>query len=335
MEIKHIHALLDNRSLPGNYINTGLKETHISWIILTDDFAYKIKRPVRYSFADFSSPEKRKYFCYKELELNRRLAPDMYLDVLPVTNKMTGAIQENEREKVIDHAIQMKRMDNNREMDKLLEKDKVTKKHIDSLARKISDFHKKARVIVAPFNIENLKEDYSDIKSVGSYVKEMAGGDTEKKIANCIEKSSTFLNDNKDLINERVKNDSRKDCHGDLNAYNIFLYDDPVIFDCIEFNDDFRHIDILNEIAFLCVDLDFFERDDLGELFCDKYFKYSGAEDNRDTKKLLNYFKSYRANIRAKVTIMSAEKSGADINSQKLIDAQKYVDLMTKYSESI
>jgi uncharacterized protein len=335
MEIKHIHALIDNRSLPGNYNNAGLKETHISWIILTDDFAYKVKRPVKYSFADFSSPGKRKHFCYKELELNRRLAPDMYLNVLPVTNKMTGTKQKYKREEVIDHAVQMKRMDNNKEMDRLLDKGKVTTKHIDSLAKKISDFHKKARVINNPFNFENLKDDYSDIKSVGSYVKEMAGGNTEKKIASCIEKSSTFLNDNKDLINERVKNNSRKDCHGDLNAYNIFLYDDPVIFDCIEFNDDFRYIDILNEIAFLCVDLDFFGRDDLGELFCDKYFKYSGIEDNPDTKKLLNYYKSYRANIRAKVTIISAEKSDADINSQKLKDGQKYIDLMTKYSENI
>lgn len=334
MKIKHIHALIDNRSLPGNYMNTDLKETHISWIILTDDLAYKIKRPVSYSFADFSSPEKRKHLCYKELELNRRLAPDMYLDVLPVTNKMIEIKPENKREEVIDYAVQMKRMDNNKEMDKLLKNKKVNTRQIDKLAKKVSGFHKQARVINKPFNINNLKEDYSDIKSVGSYVKKMAGENWEKKIAGCIEKSSMFLNINNDLINDRVKNNFRKDCHGDLNAYNIFLYDDPVIFDCIEFNDDFREIDILNEIAFLCVDLDFFDREDLGEIFCDKYFKYSRTEDNPDTKKLLAYYKSYRANIRAKVTLISAKKSDTNINSQKIKDSKKYIDLMKKYSES-
>ena len=107
MEIKQIHALINNCSLPGNCDNAGLTETHISWIILTDDFAYKIKRPVKYSFVDFSSIERRKHFCQKELKLNRRLAPEMYLDVLPVTKNMVEAETGNGEDEIIDFAVQI------------------------------------------------------------------------------------------------------------------------------------------------------------------------------------------------------------------------------------
>lgn len=335
MEIKQIHALINNCSLPGNCDNAGLTETHISWIILTDDFAYKIKRPVKYSFVDFSSIERRKHFCQTELKLNRRLAPEMYLDVLPVTRNMVEAETGNGEEEIIDFAVQMKRMDNNKEMDKLLEKNKVAPGHIQTLARKISDFHKQVNVIKKSFDIDNLQKNYSDIKPVASYIKENAGEQWYNKVTRCINSSSLFLKKNKDLINERVRNGYRKDCHGDLNAHNIFLYEDPVIFDCIEFNDEFRYIDVLNDIAFLCVDLDFFGREDLSELFCISYHDHFGMNNNHKTRQLLSYYKSFRANIRAKVTLISAKKMNVGESSKEILDAVKYIDLMEKYSEAI
>jgi len=142
--------------------------------------------------------------------------------------------------------------------------------------------------------------------------------------------SDTFLKENSTLLKERMNKGFIKDCHGDLNSSNIFLYDDPVIFDCIEFNEEFRKIDILNEIAFLCIDLDFFDREDLSTILYRKYLECYGIDENKRTGKLFMYYKSYRANIRAKVSILSARESNGDDKTKLLKEAGKYLRLMEK-----
>ncbi len=335
MDINQIHALINNRSLPGKYDNASLTETHISWIILTDDFAYKIKRPVSYSFVDFSSLKKRNYFCQKEIALNKRLAPEMYLKVLPVTVGMVAAEKGKDHEGIIDFAVQMKRMDNSREMDKMLGRNEVTKGGIDRLAKKIADFHNRVDVIDKPFDIDNIQETYSDIETVAPYLKKKAGEEMLNKVTGCIDTSNHFLKENAAFINERAAEGFRRDCHGDLNSHNIFLYPDPVIFDCIEFNDEFRHIDVLYDIAFLYVDLDFFGRKNLGERFCKIYFQHMGIRNDSFTERLLSYYKSLRANIRAKVTLIGAKNSDTNGSKEEIDDAKKYIELMTKYSMRI
>jgi aminoglycoside phosphotransferase family enzyme len=119
----------------------------------------------------------------------------------------------------------------------------------------------------------------------------------------------------------------------EIKETHIFLYNDPVIFDCIEFNKDFRYIDVLNEIAFLCVDLDFYGQKDLATLFFEKYLEYSGVKKDDSTEKLFRYYKSYRANVRAKVTLISAEKKGSGNNEKELKDAKIYLNLMKEYSQ--
>ena len=125
-----------------------------------------------------------------------------------------------------------------------------------------------------------------------------------------------------------------RDGHGDLNSRNIFLYDEPLIFDCIEFNAEFRQIDVLDEIAFLCMDLDFFEKERLSELFFKKYSEYAGIENSRATQRLFTYYKSYRANIRAKVTLLNAKKKESGGLSGKLDEARKYLGLMERYKDN-
>lgn len=332
MDSKQIHDLMDSCNLPGRCDQVSLKETHISWVILTNQYAFKIKRPVKYSFLDFSSLEKRKYYCHEELRLNKRLAPRMYLKVLPLSAGMLANTNYEKENEIIDYAVQMKRMDNKKEMDIMLKSDKVTDKHISKLARTTAHFHKQVDIIKKTFDTENFQKMYTDINSVIPYLKEMAGKEWADIINECIERSDLFLKENEEQLKNRTKKGFQKDCHGDLNSRNIFLYDNPVIFDCIEFNEEFRQIDVLNEIAFLCVDLDFFDKKDLGELFYQKYCKYYGVEDKSDTRRLFMYYKSYRANIRAKVTLISAEKIKAGRESEKIRDALKYIKLMQSYS---
>ncbi|MGC9343691.1 MAG: hypothetical protein ACP5E3_13390 [Bacteroidales bacterium] len=327
MDDKQIKKLANTNKLPGASGKAEIKETHISWLILYKHFVYKIKKPVKYSFVDFSTLEKREYYCKEEIRLNTRLAPHMYLDVIEICNDMLASGTTSDR-KILDYAVQMKRMDNKLEMDRLLEKDKVTKDSISSLAKKITDFHDRVDIVRKKFNRKSFQKMYSDIENQQSYVQENLGDDFGKKIEDSISKSEDFLANNEELMDTRVENGFRKDCHGDLNSHNIFLYDDPVVFDCIEFNKDFRYIDVLNEIAFLCVDLDFYKKENLGNLFYEKYLEFSSQEHEEPLRKLFQYYKSYRANVRAKVTLISAEEKGKENNKKELEDACFYLNLM-------
>jgi uncharacterized protein len=331
MDIQQVHALIDKRSLPGRCNNMQLKETHISWIVLSDDYAFKIKRPVRFSFVDFSTLASRKHFCQEELRLNKRLAPDMYLDVLPLTDKMMDE-GPGPDENIIDYAVQMKRMDDQKEMDKLLMSGNVTESQITNLAVKIADFHRKAETVRKESETDNLFRLFADIGSEISFLKEHLSVTRVKKIGDCIDGAGKYLRENEYLINDRIDSGLYRDGHGDLNSSNIFLYDDPVIFDCIEFDPEFRRIDIFNEIAFLLTDLDFFGREDLSELLLKNYCKSFNTMINREEMRLLNFYKSYRANVRAKVTLLKVGDENSGKNSDDIKDALKYLDLMETYS---
>jgi uncharacterized protein len=333
MNKEQVNKIKEECLFPDTCENSSLIETHISWIVLTDQFAFKIKRPVRFSFVDFSTLEKRKHYCHLEVKLNSRLAPEMYLGVFPVTKKLFDPGVPDEENETIDYAIQMLRMDNEKEMDKLLKNNLVKETLLKRLAEVIARFHKKAKVIKDAFDTTGFQEEYADISTVLDVINEKIGKAWGDKILRCIEKSNSYLNAHRSLINERIINGFHRDCHGDLNASNIFLYEDPVIFDCIEFNKKYRHIDVLNEIAFLCVDLDFFNKKDLSTLFYKYYVEAFGEDQGDFSKGLFMYYKSYRANIRAKVTTISLSKAKDD--SEKMDQIKKYIELMSEYCENI
>lgn len=328
MNERQIQALKENCGLPDTCNNMDFKETHISWIILTDNYAFKIKRPVQYSFLDFTSLEKREHYCREELELNKRLASDMYLKVIPITQEMLEP--EKNDDSVIDYAVQMKRMDNSKEMGALLEQDGVKEEDIDKLAKHVAEFHKKTRIIKNVFNTTGFQKNYAEILEEYAFVEENIGKEWAEKMKSCTDKSNVYLNKRRNYMNDRIIRGFVKDCHGDLNAHNIFLYDNPVIFDCIEYNKEFRHIDIYYEIAFLCVDLEFYDKDELSNLFHEKYIEYMKIKEDAKDKELLNYYKSFRANIRAKVTILH-EKSQNNSNAKSINDIKRYIELMHKY----
>ncbi len=330
MNKEQILRMKEECLIPDTCENSAFSETHISWVVLADNYAFKIKRPVKYSFLDFSTLEKRKFYCHQEVKLNKRLEPDMYLGVIPLTKSLLAG-ESSGNDAIIDYAVKMKRMDNDKEMHKLLADNKVTKKQLEKLAQKIAQFHKNTQVIKSAFNTSGMIDDFSDIMNA---VKNDSGYQTLSQeykdiIIKCIEKSKKYLNDNRSFFNERVISGFQRDCHGDLKATNIFLYDDPVIFDCIEFNEELRHIDILNDIAFLCVDLDFHGSKSMSSYFVNKYIEAFKLEEI--PKPLFNYYKSYRANIRAKVNLLRLKEHPDD--KQTIEDAKKYINLMNKYVE--
>lgn len=333
MEKEQVETLRRNCGFPDSCTDTELYETHISWVVLTDNYAFKVKRPVSYSFLDFSTIEKRKHFCELEVELNRKLAPGMYLDVLPVTSDMQVGEPEEEGKEIIDYAVQMERMDNSKKMDNLLREGKVMDDDIRKVATKVAGFHKISKVIKDPFNTTGFQDQYADILSVEEFIIENFGKEWGGKIRECVEASNRYLNRNRSYFNERAITGLRRECHGDLKAGNIFLYDEPVIFDRIEFNEEYRIIDILNDIAFLCVDLDLLGTEDMSDLFYESYLETLGINDDNNSKRLLDYFKGYRANVMAKTRILRIEEN--DQRENDMQEIRKLLNLMDSYTEAV
>ncbi|MEO9003632.1 MAG: hypothetical protein ABI288_02795, partial [Ginsengibacter sp.] len=288
-------------------------------------------KPIQYSFLDFSSLELRKFYCERELELNKRLAANVYIAVVPVRESQHNISIGRNEGTVIDYAVKMYKLKVERRMDKLLGKNEVSNVDIKKLAERIATFHKTATAIYHK-DLSAIREEFNDLESEKEYLSKQVNDTLGKVIDDTIKFSDQFLNKNKKLLTVRLNNGFYRDCHGDLHSRNIFLLPEPVPFDCIEFNDDFRQIDVINEVAFLCMDLDAFDRKDLSELFLTYYNQFFPAMKTAEERNLFIYYKSYRANIRAKVNSLRARSATTnDEKSKALNAAEKYLSLMKGY----
>lgn len=331
MNDTEIHKLCRNGFFEEHRLDGTLEETHISWVILSQKLAFKVKKPVKLSFLDFSTLSKRKRYCKTELCLNQRFS-DIYLIVLPIRcRKDVWRIGEGTG-KVVDYAVVMRRMMPSKRMDKMLEKGKVSKTSVMALAKQVADFHAHAKVIYSSFDPEESRNTFNDLKNICTFVKENLGAEFERIISDAMEWSDHFLKTKKSLFEQRIRLGFKRDLHGDLHSGNIFLYKKPVIFDCIEFNDDFRQIDVASEIAFLCMDLEAFGYQDLSIVFKDEYLaRFPGIQTPQD-QELFVYYKCMRANIRAKVHAISAGQSAiGKIRDVHLDAVRDYLGLVKSY----
>ena len=342
MDRTQIQYLIDHQAFPDQQPSSAeLVETHISYLILGYDKVYKFKKPYQYSFLDFSTLARRKFYCEEELRLNRRLAASMYRQVLPVVQDQGGhpfipdePSKANQYE-VIDYTLQMARMDSSLEMDKQLAQGRVTETDVERIAHKVAAFHQQAPVIQKGSEVAMLKRKFRDIETVShflaTYVPEQASALPEQ-----LARADRFVDSLATYLQERHDAGMIRDCHGDLHSKNIFLYQDPVIFDCIEFNEQFRQIDILNEMAFFCMDL---EMNEAWQLSHHAYHIYQAAFQEgmpQDTRSegLFRFFKAYRANVRGKVIALKLiDDEGVDQATldHGLKQIRDYLRLMQTY----
>ena len=331
MDKDQINKLIRFGTYNGELLHGKLIETHISWVVLTKKFAFKIKKEMQYSFLDFSSITKRKYYCEQELLLNSRLS-DIYLDVLPIKQTVNKLFIGEGKSQVIGYAVRMKKLQLAKQMHHLLERKQVSELQINVLAKKIALFHRHTDIIYNPFNESQAKTEFNDILTVKDWVKINLTNSYADLIEKAVMSSNTFLDQNKKFLKDRIKSGFWRDGHGDLHSKNIFLYRDPIIFDCIEFNDAFRQIDVLNEVAFFCMDLEAFQRNDLSEQFMKTYLELFPCMNSENEEKLFVYYKCYRANVRAKVNALRAMQSVDKIEIKKFsIEIKKYLKLMGYY----
>jgi len=325
-----VQALLKPETYPHHPQKVELVQTQMSFLFLTGDYVYKVKKPVNLGFLDYTTLEKRRFFCRQELELNRRLCHDVYLEVVPIVSRR-GQIYLGGEGEVIEYAIKMKQLPADRMMDKLLPKNLVTADMVTRVAEKLADFHRNA--VTGPEISSYGKPEAIKINTDENFTQ------TEKYIDISISSGTynqikaytdSVLKSKKSLFGKRVKEGRIKDCHGDLHAAHVCISNGICIYDCIEFNDRFRYGDVASEVAFLAMDLDRFRHADLSQAFVDAYVRVSR---DKDLSQLLNFYKCYRAYVRGKVTsfmlddlyIPEAEK--ADL----LAAAKNYFELAKSY----
>lgn len=332
-----IRSLLAGGSFPKDTGRPELLETHISWVLIGAKQVYKIKKPVRYSFLDFSTLEKRKYYCEREIILNRRLTQNIYQCVVPITVDNGRWILDGKSGIVADYAVRMRRMDPDRRMDLLLANGGVTIPDILQLADRIALFHERAEVIREPHG-PGMAELFNDLGRQAAFLDRFARGAAES-IHQAISISNVILGRNAERMDIRRARGCYRDGHGDLHLRNIFLLEQPQVFDCIEFNDDYRRIDVLNDIAFLCMDLDSLGQAGMAEMFYDRWtartrrqFGEADRQHFEADRQIFEYYKAYRANIRAKVNSLRAASADTERERSAAIAASLgYLRLLENY----
>jgi len=311
-------------------------ETHISYLILLKQEVYKLKKTVKLPFVDFSDLSSRKKACEEELKLNRRLAPTVYLDVLPVKDHHGTTRIGTSVGKTVDYAVKMKRINNELEMDRLLDRKIVTHSQIENLAKVISDFHLNAATVQKIWKADHLKSTYNQLGDWHAFARDELGQAYADIIDQSCRSSDRFIDQHIEIINSRSQRGYVRDLHGDLHSHNIFLTHPPVVFDCIEFDEDLRQIDLLNEIAFFLMDLEYYQAYSLSSHFVKCYQHHLQSTDLGQFmhKDLLLYFKMYRAAVRAKVLMISA-KDATQEKSKYLEEVRQYLDLVSKYLKEL
>lgn len=305
MELAHlIEALSDAIAYSHPVEKIQVHHTHISVVFLAGPFAYKVKKPVNLGFLDFSTLEKRLHFCEEEVRLNRRLAPQVYLGVVPVVE--TGkALQVEVEGEVVEWAVKMQRLPDGATLLQRLGRGEVGVQLVESLAQRIASFHRgaEANERIAVFGrFEAVTRIVLDIfAQAAAQVGTTVSGAVFGRVQALAEESLARL---RPLIEARAARGVPRDCHGDLHLDHVYYFPDQgppadlVIIDCIEFNERFRFIDPVADMAFPAMDLAFHGRKDLARTFADDYFRTSNDEEGRA---LLPLYTAYRATVRGMV----------------------------------
>jgi aminoglycoside phosphotransferase family enzyme len=302
----------------------------MSFNILTGEYVYKIKKPVNLGYLDYTTLEKRHFFCHQELELNRRLCPDVYLAVVPIVEEK-GDLRIEGRGKATEYAVKMKQLPQDRMMDVLLPRGQVTLEMIARVAEKLVGFHQKAETNrkIAAFGKLNVIRQNTDenFTQTEKYIGTSITAEDYQHIKNY---TNNFIDSNASLFNKRVREGKIRDCHGDLHAAHVCFTDDICIYDCIEFNERFRYSDVASEIAFLAMDLDRYQQAGLSQHLVNTYMDLSHDEELLE---LLDFYKCYRAYVRGKVESFKLDDPyiPEEEKAQVLTAARSYFQLAKSY----
>lgn len=324
----------DPGSYPHGPVSVEHIQTHISHVFIASPYVYKVKKPVNFEFLDFSTLEKRKYYCKQEVQLNRRLCPDIYLDVIPVF--YSGGrfhFKSDDDDTPVEYVVWMKELENRYFMSEMINSTDLTSDHLDRVAEKLTPFYRDQQP--DPEILE-----YGHRKNIKVNTDENFD-QTEPYIDNTIDRASyqairhytdAYLAKNERIFENRIEHERIVDGHGDLHLEHIHLSPGGVcIYDCIEFNKRFRYLDLAEDLAFLAMELDYYGYESLSRYFIQRM---SENLDDRELTEIIDFYKCYRAYVRGKVKSMesSEEEVSTDARARAADTARHYFDLALKYA---
>ena len=335
-EKKHQAKIIESMQRPDFYSDpvrsVTLRETHISMVFLTGDVVYKVKKAVDMGFLDFTTLENRRQYCNQEVQLNRRLTSDVYLDVVAITLE-NGRYRLQGPGEAVEYAVKMRQLPRRATMAALLREDSLENHRIDLLADVLSRFYRQARTgsQISAYGTrdivrKNCEENFDQLA-------EFAANTISKRMFIFIRSATrSFLNRRKQLFQRRVENGKIRDGHGDLRAGHIYFTEDGVqIIDCIEFNERLRCNDMASDLAFLAMDLDFEGFSGVARDLLKAFVRHSGDEDGY---LLMDFYKCYRALVRVKVNCLRLQQKNLveDRRAELLKDTRRYMDLACEYA---
>jgi aminoglycoside phosphotransferase family enzyme/predicted kinase len=332
-ESKLIHGLMSPLAYPHAVTGVKLIETHISWVLLTGEYVYKIKKPVDFGFLDFSTLEKRRHYCHEELRLNRRLATDWYLDVVPIT----GSYEQpciNGSGAAFEYAVKMRQFPTAMTLKERVKSGNFGASEIDRITDLLADFH----ACIARASGDSPYGDSADIRhwfeeNYDHLRPRLQGADRIRQLQAMEDWGQAEWQAKSGLMAQRKSAGFVRECHGDMHLGNMTEVDgEIVLFDCIEFNPMLRWIDVMSEVAFLMIDLLHFNLDALAFRFLNRYLQHTGDYQG---VALLRYYLVYRALVLAKVSLLRAEQqSNPELSAQNRVEYGVYADLAERFAQT-
>ncbi|MGQ4647569.1 AAA family ATPase [Lyngbya aestuarii] len=334
----NISCLIEQMKQPGFYphpVEEPIKliQTHISYVFLTGDYVYKVKKSVNFGFLDFSTLELREHFCLEELRINQPNAPEIYLEVLPIT-KTGEKFFLGDQGTPVEYTLKMCQFPQDALLLKMFEQGKLTEAHLEELARVVAHFHTQAatndyiRSFGEPAKVrEAIEENYQQTEK---YIGEPQ---TQQQYQETKQYTDTFFAQHQELLTTRLQNNWIRECHGDLHLGNICLWHDKMqLFDRIEFNQPFRFVDVMYDVAFVVMDLEAREAKELGNAFLNTYVEQTGDWEGLQ---VLPLYLSRQAYVRAKVNSFLVDDSDVpeQAKQEAAATASKYYRLAWEYTK--
>jgi len=309
-------------------------ETHISYVLLTGKYAYKIKKPVNFGFLDFSSLDQRKHFCQEELRLNQRLAASLYLDVIPISGSAENPVIGDTASAPIEYAIRMRQFDQQELLDGRQEAGQLDPDELVDLARQIAGFHASVPVVDPETSLGKPESVFAAMEDNFTHSRPLLEDDSLLPQLDALEAWTRCTFDRlASAIEERHTKGFVRECHGDLHLANITRFEGQItVFDCIEFNEPFRWIDVAKDLAFLLMDLESRGEFGLANRVLNTWLEYTG---DYACLPLMPLYKAYRAMVRAKIALLTRTNTDLpDAERARLLESYKtYANLATHYCE--
>ena len=325
-------SLLSKLAYPHRVSTIQTQDTHISWIFLAGPYAYKIKKQVKFGgVLDFSTLGLRRQYCHKEVELNRKLCKDMYLGVVRIMaipdknhNRVVIADSHTMTGKVIEYAVKMKHIASKYRMDKLLTAHRIKLENIGKIASILNNFHSRA-------STSKDIQKYGQPKYLKYKIKEnfQTLARLRHPTPQAEDRLIKFINNNENFFLTRIRDKKIRDIHGDLYLKNIFIVKDRkyYLYDRVEFNDSLRYADVAEDVAHLSMDLEYHKYNDFKLYFVPTYISKSR---DHDLIKILNFLISYKAFMRAKVSLFQAIFERTKTRQHRL---KKEADLLLAFGQ--